>query len=225
MPNWYLDEGLARFEREWKAEHPKAVVYKIGDTSHSANPDVSQHAPDRGGSLPGNDKGEVDAVDVMPGNGVTDKDLDDLCENLRKSRDKRIFYVIRRQRIFSSTVSPWEWRPYHGAYHGHAHISVNDNFDNNQSDWKWENVAARKITYVDVPGVKLPLLQFGDEDSAHDGWNHVVRTQALANALQPKNPLDLDGVYGAKTVVKLKNILGGDGKKLTLANMRRLHGV
>jgi hypothetical protein len=231
MVSWYVDEGLQRLDREWKAEHPGAVVYHIGDLNHSTDPDESQHAPDRGGSKPGDDKGEVDASDFMPGKGgVTEDDLDDLAENLRKSKDKRILIVIRRQRIFSSYpvggVAPFTWRPYSGKYHGHTHVSVNDNYDNDQSDWKWENLVARTIQYAPIPGAKLPLLQLGDEDGAQDGWNHVARAQVLANWLDNKLPdLDTDGVYGANTARKFAKIFGGNGKKLELAHIKKLHGI
>ncbi len=224
---WYVDEGIAALTREWKKEHPQAVVYHIGDSSHNTDPAVSQHAIDRGGKAPGDDKGEVDAADFMPGHGVTELDLDVLAEGLRLSRDKRILYVIRRGRIFSSVVQPWVWRTYKGKYHGHVHVSVNDNYDNDQSDWKWEKLVARTIPYAELPdGSKLPLLQFGDDDSAQDGWNHIGRAQALANWLDNKSPdIEPDGVYGAMTARKMKVLFGGDGRKLSLTNMRTLHGI
>lgn len=225
--NWYIDEGLQRFKREWLAKHPGATVYSIGDQNHDTNPDVTQHAPDRGGSKPGDDKGEVDALDVMPGKGVTEKDLDDLFDELHASRDKRIFYVIHRDKIFSSVSSPWKIRPYTGHYHDHVHISVNDDFDNDQSDWKWEKLVARTIQYVEIGDKpKLPLLQLGDDDGAQDGWNSVARAQVLANWLDNKTAdVDVDGVYGKKTAAKFKAIFGGDGKKLLLPHIKKLHGI
>jgi hypothetical protein len=227
MASWYVDEGLQQLDREWKREHPGAVVYHIGDTSHSANPDVSQHAMDDGeSSKPGDDKGEVDASDFMPGKGgVTEQDLDDLAEQLRRSKDKRILYVIRRDRIFSSVVQPWVWRPYGGKYHTHTHLSVNDNYDNNQSDWEWEKLVARQIPNVKVDGIEVPQLQFGDEDEADAGWNAIGRAQVLANWLDNSvADIDPDGVYGAKTAAKFKAIFGGNGKKLSTEQWRKLHG-
>lgn len=230
MAGWYVDEGIKKLTDEWKKAHPGAVVYHIGDASHSTDPDDSQHAPDWGGKEPGDDKGEVDAGDFMPGKGgVTEADLDDLAEQLRLSKDKRILIVIRRQRIFSSYavggVPAFTWRKYNGKYHGHTHVSVNDQFDNNQSDWKWEKMS-REIPTVRVDGINVPQLQFGDDDDADSGYNHVGRAQALANLLDSKvADLDVDGVYGAKSVAKFKAIFGGDGKKLSTANWRQLHGV
>lgn len=223
---WYIDEGLQRFKREWLGVHPGATVYSIGDQYHDTNPNNSQHAPDWGGSKPGDDKGEVDALDIMPGKGVTDKHLDDLFEGLIKSRDKRILYLIRRDKIVIP-ADGWHKQAYYGEYHGHVHISVNDNYDNDQSDWKWEKLVARKIEYKSLGAdAKLPELMYGDADQNQDGWNHVGRAQALANWYDKKvADIDVDGVYGAKTAQKMKAIFGGDGKKITLHNMRTLHGI
>lgn len=63
-----------------------------------------------------------------PGDGA---DMDVLAEQLRLSRDPRIKYVIRRDRMFSSyatsKVPAWTWRDYTGNYHGtHMHLSVVD---------------------------------------------------------------------------------------------------
>lgn len=124
MADWYPDKGLATLIAQWREEHPGAVVGTIADENH--NP-PSEHIPEADGS--------VDAGDFMEGNGVTQADLDDLAERLRAGRDRRIAYVIRRQRIFSSTVQPWVWRTYTGAYHGHTHVSVNDLHENDTTRW------------------------------------------------------------------------------------------
>lgn len=226
--NWYVDEGLAALIREWKKAHPGAVVYTIADSAHSQNPDVSQHAPDDGGSAPGDDKGEVDAADFMPGKSVDESDLMELFDGLYRSRDNRLFYVIHHDVIYSSVTQPWVKRKYNGEYHTHVHVSVNDNFDNNQSDWHWEKLVARTIPYQEVTG-KLPVdLMKGDDDGAQDGWNHVGRAQALANWMDSTTPdIDTDGVYGAKSAAKFAKALKVSGvlNKLTHAQIRQLHGI
>jgi hypothetical protein len=225
MVSWYADEGLNTLEREWRKKFPNAVVYSIGDINHSSNPDITQHAPDKGGSKPGDDKGEVDAKDFMKGKGVSATDLKELFEGLTKSRDKRLLIVIYENTIVSSILSPWEKRIYTGKKHDHVHVSVNDNYDNDKSDWHWEKLMARPIRYFPINGT-LPELQFGDEDQAQPGWNHVGRSQVLANYLDNTLPdLDTDGVYGAKSVQKFAKIFGGNGKKLSLANIKKLHGI
>lgn len=221
----YLDEGLAQFRAQWKKKFPNAVVYWVADDNHSQNPDVSQHAPDDGGSKPGDDKGEVDAVDVMLGNGVTQTDLQLLFFGLRQQRDPRLLYAIYEDAIVSSVTMPWIVRDYGGKFHTHVHISVNDNFDKNITPWEWElNQKTRKLVTVD--NAKLPeSLVFGEEDAAFTGYDHIVRAQALLNVLDRPKPLDLDGVFGANTVQKAKKVFGGTGRTLTLAHLRKLHGI
>lgn len=232
MVTWYVDEGLDRLIDEWKGEYPGAVVYTIGDTAHSSNPNVSQHAPDWGGSKPGDDKGEVDGGDFMPGKGgVTEDDLDDLAENLRKSKDPRILMVIRRQRIFSSIVQPWVWRPYGGNYHGHTHVSMNDNFDRNAADWKWEDEEhmAREYTYREIPG-GFPELRLGDED-VPGRTQHIRRVQGLLNTVFGTK-LDVDGAYGSKTAAAIAQVMKSDpnrtttnGTKLYVPEIKRIFGI
>lgn len=225
MSTWYIDEGLQRFKQEWVAAHPGAVVYSIGDANHDTDPNVTQHAPDRGGSLPGDDKGEVDALDVMPGKTVSAKDLDDLFEELHDNEDPRIFYVIHRNRIFSSVTQPWVIRPYSGAYHDHVHISVNDKFDDNESDWKWEKAVARTVKQTSITGT-LPELQYGDEDANYAGSNQIVRVQVLLNNFERSLPsLDEDGVYGANTKRKLAKFHDDSGDKISIPQLKNLLGI
>jgi hypothetical protein len=224
--NWYLDEGLAVFRRQWLAHRPRATVYTIGDGAHSTDPDVSQHAPDRGTSgRPGDTAGEVDAGDVMPGNGVDADDLQDLFEDLVKSRDRRILYVIYDTTIVSSVVSPWKRRPYHGARHAHVHLSVNDNFASQRGPWKIgdDKVLAPRFEFVG----KLPTLTVGMEDAAFDGYQAVKRAQLLANWMDASAPdVDVDGVYGPKTAQKIRAVMKtGTGRSIGLPEWRKLLGI
>jgi hypothetical protein len=224
MAGWYVDEGLDRLIDEWKADHPGAVVGTIGDPNHSSDPDVTQHAPDDGGPAAGDDRGEVDGGDFMPGHGVTDDDLDDLFYNLAESRDPRILILIRRNKIVSSVVQPWKIRTYSGKYHHHTHVSVNDRFDANRADWHWENDVARTVKW-DTTSCDWPQLQVGDEDPALKLPHAMVkRAQALANVLDYTLPaLDCDGVYGANTARKVSKIMAASGRPPTAANGSRIH--
>ncbi len=91
----------------------------IGDAAHASR--SSDHNPwvEAGG------KGIVTAIDIThdPAGGC---DGGRLAESLRAGRDERLKYVIWNRRIFSATVSPWEWRPYKGSnpHQHHVHISV-----------------------------------------------------------------------------------------------------
>ncbi len=129
MPTEHVDSALVTLDRQWRGEHPNAVIYHRGDKNHRP---PSDHLPEEDGS--------IDASDVMPGPNVSENDLDELAESLRRSRDYRIAYVIRRQRIFSSRVvdgvPAWTWRTHKGAYHGHVHISRNDKNESDNSEWE-----------------------------------------------------------------------------------------
>lgn len=135
---WYIDEGLTVLKRAWLTLFPNAVVYSVGDASHLEEGNKSQHNPEAAGSLPGQDAGEVDALDFMIGYGVGATDLQKLFDDLREGRDPRIFYIIHNRKIVSSVTQPWVVRPYTGSdpHTDHVHLSVNDKFDNNQSEWK-----------------------------------------------------------------------------------------
>lgn len=236
MASWFIDEGLNTLIKEWKKVHPRATVYTIGDENHSKNPRETQHAPDDGKSGgPGDTKGEVDAGDFMPGGGVSDEDLDDLAEGLRLSRDPRLLIVIRRNKIFSSYpvsgVPAFTWRTYKGRYHGHTHVSVNDNFKNNTSNWEWEEDMPRTRTFSQMNG-SMPDMEIRDEDSEFDGFDHVIRAQALLNVLERTlPPLNIDGVYGVKTAQKLAKLqktreakTTTNGSKIEVPEWRTLMG-
>jgi hypothetical protein len=228
--SWYVDEGVAQLIGEWKKAHPGAVVGTIADGNHSTNPDVTQHAPDRGGSAPGDDRGEVDGADFMIGHGVTEHDLQLLFDGLVESRDPRILYVIHNRVIVSSVVEPWKRRKYSGSdpHTGHVHLSVNDKYDANRADWKWEARVERADKYVKVETSLPELLELGDEDAMFSGWNTIGRAQALANWLDNSTPdIDTDGVYGKQTAAKFGKALKSSGSltRLTTAQLKQLHGL
>jgi len=211
---WHVDKGLAALIAQWKKEHPGAVVGTIGDTSHQAG--KSDHNPEADGS--------VDAGDFMPGKGVSMDDLRDLAADLVKFRDKRFLYCIIDQRICSSVVDPWNWRPYKGDRHTHLHVSVNDRFETDGSAWKLDQMA-RTLTFRPVSGM-LPELRVGDEDI--DGKTaYIGRAQRLLG-------VGADGVYGPRTAVALAKRMAGqkaykpsstNGGKLYENEWRVLYGL
>ncbi len=206
----HLDEGLQQLSSEIRASWPNTVIYYIGDKNHSTNPRVSQHAPDDGKSGgAGDTPGEYDGIDVMPGTKPGQPSMGDLKRiflNLKEAKDSRLFYMIIQDRIVSSVTRPWVEREHKGQYHTHLHVSVNDRFKANRADWKWEEDVSRTLIYKQMNG-SMPELQIGDEDSEFDGFNHVIRAQALINALERSLPaLDAYGVYGTKTAQKLARL-------------------
>lgn len=101
----------------------------IGDSKHASRP--SDHNP--------NAVGVVTALDITHDldHGV---DTWTMAETLRQNRDSRIKYVISNGRIFSSTTSPWQWRPYTGsnkhAHHVHVSVLGNAKFYDDSTPWR-----------------------------------------------------------------------------------------
>lgn len=118
MNAWHLAKSLESLRTRINTLAPRRSTKSdgtVGDLAHSAR--KSDHNPDENGT--------VMAMDIThdPANGCDGKVL---AESLRQSRDPRIKYVIWDQRIFSSTVQPWKWRPYNGTnpHSKHVHVSV-----------------------------------------------------------------------------------------------------
>ena len=89
----------------------------IGDAAHSAR--KSDHNP--------NDSGVVCALDITH-DPAGDMDCQVLADALKKSKDRRIAYVIWNGQIMSGAHSKraWVWREYTGTnpHKTHLHISV-----------------------------------------------------------------------------------------------------
>lgn len=220
---WYLDEGLATLRTQWRKKHPNAVVYTIADDLHGP---TSNHQPEKNGPEPGQDAGEVDAADFMPGKDVSTGDLAELRKELLVHRDKRILYVIFHDTIVSSVVQPWVVRPYTGHYHEHLHVSVNDKYDANTTLW---DIEGKPVKYVELSG-DVPELQIGAED-VPGKTAHIRRLQAIANGVFGED-LDADGVYGPKSAAAVARIMSDDknrttanGSRVGLPEWRRILGV
>lgn len=128
MPAEHTDAALLTLTRQWRRKHPRAVVWYRGDDNHKP---PSDHLPDKARS--------IDAGDYMPGTGDGQPGMDDLWDLARQlvaSRDPRISYLIIGTTIVSSTIRPWESRTYDGAEHKHLHVSVNDRYPNDDTEWK-----------------------------------------------------------------------------------------
>jgi hypothetical protein len=182
--NFRVAESLLKFRSQIDAIAPvrdKSNDGTIGDTSHQAR--KSDHNP--------NKDGVVTAIDITndPSHGV---DAGQIAEMLRLSKDLRIKYVISNRRIFSSQVTPWQWRPYNGAnaHTHHVHLSVADDkalYDDTQP---WQIEPRAKV--VEPPQdrlskrfVNITATVFGGDSefkrSRYDG--HVISEDELGVAL------------------------------------------
>lgn len=126
---WRLARSLVKLRAQIDALSPKRNREHdgtVGDTSHSAR--KSDHNPDA--------RGIVHAIDITH-DTEHGCNAASIAEELRKSRDRRISYVIWNRRIFSRTNTPWEWRPYSGAnpHDKHVHISVSVGMEDDESPW------------------------------------------------------------------------------------------
>lgn len=127
---WHLAAGLQVLARQvdavWPKSHPADGT--LGNLSHSSR--TSDHNPDGNGVVRALDIGEVVENDAMI-----------VAEAIRKSRDKRIKYVIHEARMFSSywknEIPPFTWRSYSGVnlHWSHVHISTLSKYDNFVGAW------------------------------------------------------------------------------------------
>ena len=212
MSEWFPNPALKQLIAQWKMLHRGATVGTIADNLHDPTSD-HQKDPD----------GTVDAGDFMSGNGVSSAVLDELAETLRVNRDRRIKYVIRRQRIFAGNEGPepWAWRPYSGKYHGHVHVSTLQSKEDDKSPW----LLTRRsyIMSIKLDGYALPTLVQGNDDNEIAGYNYVTRAQLLLKYLG--NDINVDGVYGPQTVTAVKSLpTESNGKTIGINEWAVLYG-
>lgn len=138
---WVVDHALLRLRDQVNDAAPdrsKASDGTIGDLAHQA--EDSDHNPEDtdDADAAGNPDQQVDALDLThdPGAGA---DMGVITEAIRKSKDRRVAYVIWNRRIFSGPdgPQPFVWRSYFGSdpHTNHAHISVRDATHDQTHDW------------------------------------------------------------------------------------------
>lgn len=177
----------------------------IGDKAHQAKGDQSDHNP----HVKQESLGIVTALDIThdPASGF---DAGAFAESLRKSKDRRIKYVIFNGRIFSSTQSPWVWRNRNkgpGDHSEHVHISVvaRPELYDDTSPWSFDLSEAEPAK----PGTSRPKLRLGDSGPAvvdlqnllgitADGEFGPLTDQAV-RAFQASRNLLVDGIVGSHT--------------------------
>lgn len=142
MVDFVVDKGLDVLLAQINAKAPgrsKASDGSVGDPDHQAR--ESDHNPeDTRDSDDGNDPdNQVDARDFThdPAHGA---DMGKISEAIRKSKDRRVKYVIFNERIFSGAggTQPWVWRTYTGTnkHFKHMHVSVVDSPNDYTALWQ-----------------------------------------------------------------------------------------
>lgn len=131
MADWVVDRSIPVLFGQVDTAAPgrnKGSDGTIGDADHQAR--ESDHNPESP-PPPGNPDDQVDAADIThdPAHGA---DMGVVAESIRKSRDRRVRYVIFNRRIFYGYDRPglpaFTWTTYSGSdpHSGHMHVSVND---------------------------------------------------------------------------------------------------
>lgn len=205
---WRLAKSLLTLREQINAAAPRrsrASDGSIGNAEHATRD--SDHNP----WLPGE---VVSAIDIThdPAGGM---DTDVLAAALIASHDPRIKYIIRNRRILSSTVSPWQWRPYSGAnpHDKHMHISV-------QTDpAKYDSVALWAIGTHAPSGapapIERPTLRKGASGELVAQVQRALgvvgdfgpATEFAVKKFQANHKLHVDGVIGPYTWDKLEEFL------------------
>ena len=137
---WRVGKSLIQLRNQINQAAPnrsKASDGTIGDLSHKGR--NSDHNP---WVMDGN-LGVVTALDIThdPQHGC---DAEKFVQALVASKDPRIKYLIWNNRIISSKVNPWVWRPYSGRnpHTKHFHLSVlpEKSLYDSTEPWKVEEI-------------------------------------------------------------------------------------
>lgn len=140
---WVVDKGLLKLRDEinmWAPHRSKASDGFIGDAAHQGT--VSDHNPQHP-APPGNPDYQVDAGDFThdPAHGA---DMGMMSEAVRRSRDRRVKYVIFNRRIFYGSLeakrralTPYAWYRYteDDPHTSHMHVSVEDTTHDQTQEW------------------------------------------------------------------------------------------
>lgn len=207
MVAWYKDRGLAVLDRQMRDKYPGIVIYGIGDLAHQNRP--SDHNPE--------DDGSVDASDYMIGKAFTKTDAEWFFNWLIRVKDPRVAYVIWNRKIVSASGG-WLIRKYEGdsPHTDHVHLSVNDKHENDTREWKLAE--QMRSNDIELMGLKLPTLRFGDDDNKYGGYNQVWRIQRIVG-------VKADGVYGEQTKEAVKEFTGSNGEVIGLKEWKALLGL
>jgi peptidoglycan hydrolase-like protein with peptidoglycan-binding domain len=210
---WRLAKSLEMMRSQANGHFPgrdKSSDGTIGDAAHqSSNSDHNPWVQDAG-------MGVVTALDLTHdcGDGM---DTWNIAEYLRTQRDPRIKYIISNKRIFSSTSSPWIWRPYTGSnpHSAHMHVSVNSTKAHYDSTTPWKFVPEdwRPTLRKNDKGPFVVDLQKLLSLTPADG-NFGSGTDSRVRQYQTTHGLTVDGIVGPATWGALETEPGLPGEPL-----------
>lgn len=195
--NWRVAKSLLTLREQVDARWPnrnKENDGTIGDAAHQHR--RSDHDPDS--------NGVVTAMDIThdPKSGC---DSYALAEVLRATRDRRIEYIISNHRICSSSIEPWQWRPYNGTnpHDHHVHLSVIDLKAVYDDTAPWDLDAKPMPPPVHVVAVTPPALRKGDSGDAVKELQRLLNTKSIV--------LSIDGKFGTSTYLSVKRFQAARG--------------
>lgn len=216
MIKWRLAEAIQTLLDEVNYAFPdrsKNSDGGIGNAEHaSRNSDHNPWIKDSDGV------GVVTAYDFThdPDSGLHSEML---AEDLIRTRDPRIKYIISNRKICSGPqgIYPWRWRTYKGPnpHNHHVHVSVEDEAALYDSQMQWMGAFTLPRDSMPTPAVaRLPVLRKGDTGKSvrvlQEGLNNHgfslkldsafgPATEKAVRAFQKSEGLEADGVVGAYT--------------------------
>jgi peptidoglycan hydrolase-like protein with peptidoglycan-binding domain len=223
---WRVAKSLLHLREQVNSKAPnrdKSSDGTIGDASHQSR--SSDHNP----WVTDGGMGVVTAMDISndPAHKVVSRDI---AETLRKSKDKRIKYVISNKQIFNSET--WQWRPYTGPnpHIAHCHISVKSEKSryDDEKDWPLppalsgqtpvdltltDAVSLGDMAHKGEIGERVKKIQTALKKAgitiAVDG-DFGLMTEAAVKIFQTAKSLEVDGFVGPATAAELDKYLSAN---------------
>lgn len=176
-----LDKLLAQIDN-MAPKRSKVSDGAIGDAAHATRD--SDHNP----WVKDGATGVVTARDFThdPSNGA---DMNKVTEAIRKSKDRRVKYVLWNRQMYSSYSAngygPYMWRPYSGSnpHTKHAHVSVHPQKSLYDSTKAWRIQRSKKWYLRAIKNKMVRQATFAKWDKAREwirtkaqkGWRVVAR--------------------------------------------------
>jgi hypothetical protein len=183
MASWVLDRSIGVLIEQYLSVRPQIKRSEVGTIADDNHSSASKHSPeDTSDSQDRNDPdNQVDAAD-FPHDPARGSDMAVFTEELRVSKDKRLWLVIFNGRQFSSYArdgyAPFTWRPYSGSnkHTKHAHVEVNDYHNDVTTPWKVDMSLSAQDRSEVIKGTLTPdnVLHFRLR-SIQDSEDPVVR--------------------------------------------------